>query len=225
MDLSRKTLRSLEFGIPCVILSRSHTTQHPYRWAELLVDLAMEEGIDPGMVTYLSCQLEDIVRITSRCAGTAGNLYTTCSRELARSIKSTYPDTVSSTGGPNTLLTTGWTGPVRDAIRTSASIECAGQCTALRHLVVPESVSADDVRSIFDGVEHVSCPVDALRRGGFDGVFDGHGGGASPPPRGGTATRVVDSGGGGGPAATRSTTRRTRISGWDRTTRPPRTTR
>ena len=182
LDLSRKTLRSLEFGIPCVILSRSHTTQHPYRWTELLVNLMREEGIDPGMVTYLSCQLEDIVHITSRCAGTAGNLYTTCSRELARSIKSTYPNTVSSTGGPNTLLTTGWTVPVRDAIRTSASIECAGQCTALRHLVVPESVRPGDVESVFDDVEHVSCPIDALKRGAFDGVFDGHGGGASPPP-------------------------------------------
>lgn len=211
LDLSRKTLRSLEFGIPCVILSRSHTTQHPYRWTELLVNLMREEGIDPGMVTYLSCQLEDIVHITSRCAGTAGNLYTTCSRELARSIKSTYPNTVSSTGGPNTLLTTGWTVPVRDAIRTSASIECAGQCTALRHLVVPESVRPGDVESVFDDVEHVSCPIDALKRGAFDGVFDGHGGGASPPPRMRRATR--------------STVGRTRISKWDVTTRPRRTTR
>ncbi|KAL3772360.1 hypothetical protein ACHAW5_010362 [Stephanodiscus triporus] len=191
-----RTLRSLELGVPCAVLCRSHTTQHPYRWTELLVDLMVEEGIDAGMVTYLSCQLEDIIHITSRCAGRAGTLYTTCSRDLAKSIMSTYPDTISSTGGPNTLLTTEWTATVRDAIRTSASIESAGQCTALRHLVVPECVHLSDVESMFDDVEHVTSPVDALRRGTCDGVFDGHGGTSSPPPPPATAS-LVDGGGGG----------------------------
>lgn len=181
LDLFRKTLRSLELGIPCVILGRSHTTQHPYRWTELLVELMKDEGIPAGMVTYLSCRLEDIVYITTQSAGVAGNLYTTCSRELAKTIKDGYTDTISSTGGPNTLLVTEWTRPVQDAVRMSASIECAGQCTALRHLVVPESVKLEDVRSMFDDVKHVSSPpVDALREGAFDGVFAGHDGTAPP---------------------------------------------
>ncbi|KAL3817378.1 hypothetical protein ACHAXA_005013 [Cyclostephanos tholiformis] len=197
LDLFRKTLRSLELGIPCLILGRSHTTQHPYRWTELLVQLMKDESIDPKMVTYLSCQLEDIVYITSRSSGTAGALYTTCSRDLAKSIKSTYPNTISSTGGPNTLLTTRWTRPVIDAIRTSASIECAGQCTALRHLVVPEHVHLGDVEAMFDDVEHLSDPVDALKDGAFDRIFDGHGG-TSPPPSAGPCGRDDDGRGGGG---------------------------
>jgi len=181
LDLFRKTLRNLELGIPCVILGRSHTIQHSYRWTELLVDLMKEEGIDPGMVTYLSCQLDDIKYITSNCTESAGALYTTCSRELAKSIKSNYPNTISSTGGPNTLITAEWTEAVRDAIRMSASIECAGQCTALRHAVVPETVRVGDVEAMFDEMTHATSPVDALKNGAFDGVFESHGG-TSPPP-------------------------------------------
>eukprot|EP01083_Nonionella_stella_P296368 1006829_1 len=142
-----------------------------------------EEDIDPGMLTYISAQLEDIKYITSNSADQAGMLYTTCSRELAKSIKSAYPRTVSSTGGPNTLISTDWTEGVRDAIRTSASIECAGQCTALRHAVVPDTVGPADVRAVFDDVTHATSPVDALKRSAFDAVFDGHAG-TSPPPSG-----------------------------------------
>jgi hypothetical protein len=59
LDLFRKTLRSLEVGIPCVILGRSNTSQHSYRWAELLVDLMQKEGVkEMGMVTFLSCTLD-----------------------------------------------------------------------------------------------------------------------------------------------------------------------
>eukprot|EP00581_Thalassiosira_minuscula_P008497 CAMPEP_0183706686 /NCGR_PEP_ID=MMETSP0737-20130205/3445_1 /TAXON_ID=385413 /ORGANISM="Thalassiosira miniscula, Strain CCMP1093" /LENGTH=808 /DNA_ID=CAMNT_0025934161 /DNA_START=81 /DNA_END=2507 /DNA_ORIENTATION=- len=180
LDLFRKTLRNLELGIPCVVLGRSHTIQHSYRWTELLVDLMEKEGIDPGMVTYLSCQLEDIKYITANCTDSAGMLYTTCSRELAKAIKSNYPNTISSTGGPNTLITAEWTKGVQDAIRMSASIECAGQCTALRHAVVPESVQLKDIEAMFDDMTHVSSPVDALKKSAFDGVFDSHGGTTSP---------------------------------------------
>ena len=51
--------------------------------------------------------------ITLRCASTAGNLYMRCLQELARSIKLTYLDTVSSMGRPNPLLTTSKGGPER----------------------------------------------------------------------------------------------------------------
>ena len=180
LDLFRKTIRSLELGIPCVVLGRSHTIQHSYRWTELLVDLMKEEGVDPGMLTYLSCQLDDIIYITANSTESAGMLYTTCSRELAKSIKSNYPHTISSTGGPNTLVTADWTKEVQDAIRMSASIECAGQCTALRHAVVPDTVKLEDIDEMFNDVMHVTSPVDALKEGAFDGVFESHGG-TSPP--------------------------------------------
>ncbi|KAL7536023.1 hypothetical protein ACHAXR_006864 [Thalassiosira sp. AJA248-18] len=180
LDLFRKTLRNLELGIPCVVLGRSHTTQHPYRWTELLVDLMKEEGIDPGMVTYLSCQLDDIKYITTNCTEAGGMLYTTCSRELAKNIKSNYPNTISSTGGPNTLISLDWTKGVQDAIRMSASIECAGQCTALRHAVVPDTVQLKDIEEMFNDMTHVTSPIDALRKHAFDGVFDSHGGTSSP---------------------------------------------
>lgn len=125
LDLFRKTIRNLELGVPCVVLGRSHTIQHSYRWTELLVDLMEEENIDLGMVTYLSTQLTDIKDITANCKDSAGMLYTTCSRELAKQIKSNYPNTISSTGGPNTLISTEWTEGVQEAIRMSAAIECA----------------------------------------------------------------------------------------------------
>jgi hypothetical protein len=171
---------SMELGIPCVILGRSHTIQHSYRWADILVQLMKEEGIDPGMLTYLSCQLDDIKYITAESAEEAGMLYTTCSRQLAKSIKGNYDNTIASTGGPNTLITTEWTPGVQDAIRMSASIECAGQCTALRHAVVPESVKLADVEVLFNDINHVTSPVDALRQKYFDGVFENHAGTSAP---------------------------------------------
>ena len=180
LDLFRKTLRNLELGIPCVVLGRSHTTQHPYRWTELLVNLMKDEGIDLGMITYMSCQLDDIKYVTAHCTESAGMLYTTCSRDLARQIKSNYPNTISSTGGPNTLITAEWTDGVKDAIRTSASIECAGQCTALRHAVVPDTVKQDDIETMFNDMTHITSPVDSLTNSGFDGVFDSHAGTNSP---------------------------------------------
>lgn len=118
--------------------------------------------------------------ITAGCAEQAGVLYTTCSRQLAKSIKSNYHNTIASTGGPNTLITLDWTKEVQNAIRTSASIECAGQCTALRQAVVPDTVTEKDVEALFDDITHVDSPVKSLKNNAFDGVFSGHHGTSQP---------------------------------------------
>jgi hypothetical protein len=180
LDLSRKTLRSLEVGIPCVILGRTNTSQHCYRWAKLLIDLMIEQGVDPGMVTFLSCTLDDMKHITQSCQEYTGNLYTTCSRELAADIKVDYPNTVASTGGPNTFVALNMSDKISDAIRTSASIESSGQCTALRHCVVPHSTNDEDLDSILQPIKPISDAQDALRERTFDRVFKNHDGSARP---------------------------------------------
>lgn len=184
LDLFRKTLRSMEVGVPCIILGRSNTSQHSYRWAQLLAQLMNEHGIDPGMLTFLSCSLDDIKDITASCQESTGNLYTTCSRQLAASIKSGYPNTVASTGGPNTLVVatpdTLSNPKVQKAIQTSASIECAGQCTALRHCVVPSSATDDELKSIWRTTKSIDTATSALKQSMFDGVFPKHVGSLEP---------------------------------------------
>ena len=179
LDLFRKTLRSLELGIPCVILCRSNTSQHGFRWVELLVDLMNKEGVqDMGMVTFLSCSLDNIIQITQRNQEFTGNLYATCSRELATNMKTGYPKTVASTGGPNTLVSTEWTLNIREAIRMSATIESSGQCTALRHAVIPSSTQVSEV---FETTMSIPDASYALQNNMFDGVFANHKG-SHPPP-------------------------------------------
>jgi hypothetical protein len=181
LDLFRKTLRSLELGISCVVLSRSNTTQHPYRWTELLVDLMRHEGIeDLGTVTYISGSLDDIKDITRSCRENTGNMYATCSRSLAADMMSGYPNTVASTGGPNTLVTTEWNDSIQEAIRLSAAIESSGQCTALRHCVIPSTVGYDQVQGVFESVKDIPDAAHALRNNMFDGVFANHQGSKCP---------------------------------------------
>jgi hypothetical protein len=180
LDLSRKTIRSLEVGIPCVILSRSNTSQHPYRWVQLLTELLAEHDVDPGMLTFLSCSLPDIQDITVSCAASTGNLYTTCSRDLASTIKSSYPNTIASTGGPNTLVATEFNPKIADAIRTSATIESSGQCTALRMAVVPTSTTDAELQGVFDSVEQIKTAPDAVHESVFAGVFAKHTGSGEP---------------------------------------------
>ena len=182
LDLFRKTLRSLELGIPCVVLGRSNTVQHSYRWTELLVELMRQEGIEQqlGMLTYVSCSLNDIKDITRSCQESTGNLYATCSRALAADMMAGYPNTVASTGGPNTMVTTEFNDSIRDAIRMSAAIESSGQCTALRHCVIPDSVTEDQVQGIFKSVQDISDAPTALKKNLFDGVFANHKGSKAP---------------------------------------------
>eukprot|EP00536_Pseudo-nitzschia_multiseries_P017700 jgi/Psemu1/299529/fgenesh1_pm.1737_\ len=182
LDLFRKTIRSLELGIPCIVLGRSNTAQHSYRWTKLLAELLEEENVDPGMITFLSCPLEDIRDILQSCREHTGNLYYTCSRDLARAIKSDYPDTVASTGGPNTLVVSDWSNPsIRDAIRMSATIESSGQCTALRHVVAPIGTTETDVEEALGSAQSIESADEALRKGGFDGIFPHHKG-QTPAP-------------------------------------------
>jgi hypothetical protein len=187
LDLFRKTIRSLELGVPCLILGRSNTVQHTYRWVKLLVDLCEDQGVDPGMVTYLSCSLEDIQNITTSCQDDTGNLYATCSRTLAASIKSGYPNTVASTGGPNTMIALDWTETIQDALACSASIESSGQCTALRHAVVPPSTTSEDIGNMFKKVQSIPDAPHAIRNSLFDRVFEKHQG--SPEPSAPSYTR------------------------------------
>ena len=180
LDLFRKTIRSMELGIPCVVLSRSNTVQHSYRWTQLLSELLQKEGVDPGMLTYMSCSLDDIKDITQSCQSYTGNLYATCSRELAADMMSGYPKTVASTGGPNTLVTTEWTDQVQKAVQMSASIECAGQCTALRHCVAPPTVQDSQLDSVFDSIQEIPSAPYAVDNALFDGVFAKHQGSGVP---------------------------------------------
>jgi hypothetical protein len=192
LDLSRKTIRSLECGIPCVILSRSNTSQHPYRWTQLLVKLLAEQNVDPGMLTFLSCSLKDIQDITTSCADSTGNLYTTCSRELAATIKSTYPNTIASTGGPNTLVATEFNPTIAEAIRTSATIESSGQCTALRMAVVPTSTTDEELQGVFDTVQQIKAAPDAVTESTFTGIFAKHAGSGEPDQPNYSAHESVD---------------------------------
>lgn len=179
LDLFRKTVRSLELGIPCVILGRSNTSQHAYRWTELLVTLLKKHNLS-DMVTFLSCSLDDIIHITQSTKDSTGNLYATCSRDLAKEILSSYPNTIASTGGPNTMITTNWAPAVQDALRTSATIESSGQCTALRHCIIPRNVDQGQIHSAFSQVTGITDPADALKLSIFYGVYKDHRGTKGP---------------------------------------------
>ena len=170
LDLCRKTLRNLELGVPVVILSRSNVTQHMFRWSELLVQLCDKHGVDKGMVTYLSASLEEQRRVFQTCAPDSP-MYFTCSRGIAQILRELHGPVMSSTGGPNTLVSTSLTPAVSEAVRMSATIENAGQCTALRHAVIP-GVTEDDVARIFDGVPVVTGAQQSLTDREFAGVFD-----------------------------------------------------
>mmetsp|Transcript_922 Transcript_922/g.2060 ORF Transcript_922/g.2060 Transcript_922/m.2060 type:complete len:737 (-) Transcript_922:44-2254(-) len=168
LDLCKKSLRSLEVGTPVLILSRSNTTQHMYRWVQLLLEEMEKEGMDPAMVTYVSCTIEEqrrIMKALSDCP-----LYLTGSREVAAKIKELMPYTFSSTGGPNTMVTPNLDEETEAAVRMSTAIENSGQCTAMRHLVT-NSCSKADLERIFQPVRAVDSSKESLESNGFDCVF------------------------------------------------------
>eukprot|EP00930_Biecheleria_cincta_P027468 TRINITY_DN19297_c0_g3_i1.p1 TRINITY_DN19297_c0_g3~~TRINITY_DN19297_c0_g3_i1.p1 ORF type:complete len:745 (-),score=116.88 TRINITY_DN19297_c0_g3_i1:91-2283(-) len=168
LDLCRKTLRNLELGVPVLVLSRSNTTQHMYRWVQLLLDEMRQEGLDEALVTYVSCSIPEQRRIMaglSHCP-----FYLTGSRQVAAAIKELMPHTFASTGGPNTMVVPELDSATDAAARMSSLIENSGQCTAMRHLVT-NACAPNDLKRIFEGVQAVDSSADSLRQGAFDGLF------------------------------------------------------
>ncbi|CAE7244871.1 cscB [Symbiodinium natans] len=168
LDLCRKTLRNIELGVPVLVLSRSNTTQHMFRWTQLLLAELRKENIDTSLVSYLSCTIAEQRRVMKALAHCP--LYLTGSREVAAAIKELMPYTFASTGGPNTMVAPTLDADTEAAIRMSSTIENSGQCTAMRHLVT-ESCSKEDLQRIFNPVQGTESAADSLRRGAFDGLF------------------------------------------------------
>jgi hypothetical protein len=103
------------------------------RWVQLLQTELAAKGLDPGMLTFVSCDIEEQRRLMAALPGSP--LFLTGSREVAAKIKGLLPATFASTGGPNTMVATHFTPAVKEATRMAAQIENSGQCTAMRHLV------------------------------------------------------------------------------------------
>lgn len=172
LDLFRKTIRNIELGVPVVVLSRNNTTQHVFRWTCLLLDLMEKHGVDLGLVTFVSCDIENQRALMQ--AFPASPMYFTGSRPIAKLIKEVCPSLMASTGGPNTLLSTVLNPSIDQAIVMSAAIENSGQCTALRHVVLPPSPNfAPHVVGVWDGVACQGKAQDALAQSSFCSLLEG----------------------------------------------------
>eukprot|EP00808_Paulinella_micropora_P002387 g59285.t1 len=172
LDLFRKTIRNLELGVPVVVLSRSNTAQHSFRWFQLLLELLREQGeVDLGMLTFVACSIEEQRRIMS--SAPESPLYFTGSRAVAAAIKQVCHKLMSSTGGPNTMVADVWSDSIATAFSRSACIEHSGQCTALRHLVAPLFLSSSQLDAAFGHTPVVSSPQEALEQRHFAALFTG----------------------------------------------------
>lgn len=170
LDLSRKVMRNMELGVPVVVLSRNNTTQHMFRWSLLLLDLFAKEGVDSGMLTFFSCDRKQKTSIFRACQESPA--YFTCSREVAESVKKDLPKIMSSTGGPNTMVATKYTPEISTALRYSAMIENKGQCTAMRHFVLPDCTPAT-VDEIFRPTPVINHVLESLETRGFAALYAG----------------------------------------------------
>mmetsp|Transcript_9662 Transcript_9662/g.15121 ORF Transcript_9662/g.15121 Transcript_9662/m.15121 type:complete len:710 (+) Transcript_9662:156-2285(+) len=170
LDLCRKVIRNIEVGVPVVVLARSNTQQHCYRWFQKLDMLLDQASVPRKMLSFASVDVVQTREIMTKFAMCP--VYFTGSREVARAIKAINPKAICSTGGPNTIVATSLTPEVARAVRDSACIENSGQCTALRHLVVPECTQNDVEEKIFTGVTTVKDPLQSLEEGAFAAIFD-----------------------------------------------------
>jgi hypothetical protein len=164
LDLCRKILRNIELGVPVVVLSRSNTTQHMYRYIVQLLALMKEHGLHLGLCTYCSCTVEEQRRLLSACCAESP-MYFTGSRLVASRIKEVLPRLMASTGGPNTMVVSPeqFVPEVAQAARMSNLIEHKGQCTALRHLVLPKAKEAD-IHKIYEGTTQSSSAAESLEK-------------------------------------------------------------
>lgn len=128
-----------------------------------------KENVDLGLLTYFSCTLEQTISLFEKCPECPA--YFTSSREVAAAVKKNLPKLMSSTGGPNTFISTALTPEVSTAIRLSGMIENKGQCTAMRHVVLPDC-SEKTVDDIFKPTPIVSSPLKSLEEGIFAGLFE-----------------------------------------------------
>lgn len=162
LDLCRKILRNVELGVPVVVLSRSNTAQHIFRYVLRLTGLMAKHGLNQGLCTYVSCSVEEQRRLLAACP--ASPMYFTGSRDVAGRIREVAPRLVSSTGGPNTMLVGRghFSEAVAAAARTSSLIEHRGQCTAMRHLVIPGGGEAE-LRTAFAPARRAGSVAECLR--------------------------------------------------------------
>ena len=175
LDLSRKTLRNLECGIPVVVLSRTgSTTQYPYRWYQLLVEEMGRHGVDPKYASFASVSLEKQIELC-RALGDASPLHITSSRQTALNCNASHNNVIASTGGPNTMVVAGaLDGATGALLRDSATIEHAGQCTALRVAVLDaRHVALDAVHEALRGAAAPATATDALATDVYAGLFPG----------------------------------------------------
>mmetsp|Transcript_442 Transcript_442/g.912 ORF Transcript_442/g.912 Transcript_442/m.912 type:complete len:736 (+) Transcript_442:126-2333(+) len=175
LDLFRKTLRNLELGVPVVVLSRSNTSQHCFRWYVLLQKMVTDHGLPSHLLTFASLNLEHQRQLFKRFPKSP--VYFTGSREVAKALKEIAPKAISSTGGPNTMVNTAMNPAISESIRMSACIENSGQCTALRHVVQAGAGSVGDVTAgikanVFPGsLPRVAHPSESLEAGTFFALF------------------------------------------------------
>jgi hypothetical protein len=149
-------------GVPVIVLSRSNTSQHCYRWFQLLAKLMADHGISAHLVSFASFSIEQQRQLMKSFPESP--CYFTGSRDVAKLVKQVSPKLMASTGGPNTMLVSDLTPQVAEAVRMSACIENSGQCTALRHLVSPPLPEAWIDKSVFGSVSLVSGPIQVMSR-------------------------------------------------------------
>ena len=181
LDLFRKTLRQIEVGVPCVVFSRTNTTQHMFRWFLILQDLMREKGLPSYLLSYLSSSVEEQRRVMEACP--LSPMHFTGSREIAAKIKEVNPHLIASTGGPNTLVSTECTSQeIQNVVQMSNLIENKGQCTALRQWVnlecsgrgeaSGEKITAETLEKMYGEMsQYKADAVDSVQTNAFSGIL------------------------------------------------------